>query len=244
MLWAFCACLAVAAALRPTCDEFTNCWACSASPLCAWCGSAARCQLYANTSACPFTLWKGTCCRTVTPEGCEACIRQAGCGYCLDQGCFEGSVEGPASSSCDAWFFETCYNPGVVISFSGTSVIFGLTATIGGGLVFACVSVLFFFVRRLYLRWQAARQFEAYLQTHRNSCSVCEDMVATLRCRRCAQVLCAACGEESACKRSGAGHALEDLLAGGGKSAPGHDEHYESFARLRAARNLNFDDMD
>ncbi len=242
--------VSLAGAARPTCDEYTNCWSCSGAPLCAWCGSQARCQLYSNVSACPFTLWKGTCCRTITPRGCEACIREAGCGFCLDQGCFEGTPSGPDSSSCPNWFFETCYAPAVIVDFTGTSVVFGLTATIGGGLMLACVSVLIFFLRRLCLRWRAARQFDAYLATHRHSCAVCEDMVASLCCLTCEKVLCAACGEESWCGKRGARQrhvttAVEEkktsaVTVGGARS----DEHYESFARLRPARNLNFDDMD
>jgi hypothetical protein len=66
--------------------------------------------------------------------------------------CSSGDENGPSSSSCESWFFERCYTPGVEIVFSGSYLVFGLTSSIGGGLVLACVSVLAYFLVRGALR--------------------------------------------------------------------------------------------
>jgi hypothetical protein len=236
----------VVASERPVCKDFQNCWACSNSPLCGWCGSSGRCQLLSNNSACPFTLWKGTCCRTLTAAGCGACIREAGCGWCLQQGCAEGDENGPSSSACDSWYFEKCYEPGMEVIFSGSTVVLGLTSTIGGGLVFACVSVLVYFLVRALLRWKASKEFSKFLKAHSNSCSVCGDIVASAQCVECEAMLCGGCGELECLKSINGEHRLRSMIVSPDDTRPDKNTnwHYESFAHIRAHRSINFDDMD
>ena len=229
-------------AARAACADYDNCFACSAAAECGWCGSANRCQEYADEASCPFTLWKGTCCRTVTPRGCGECLREAGCGWCQHQGCAEGGEEGPAQGGCGEWYFEACFAPSVEIRFAAPNVMLGLTATIGGGLVLACLAALFVFIRRQVLQRQATREFQAFLKTHRNSCAVCEDIVATFACRDCGDVLCAGCSEETWCGRSEARkkHSLKPISKGASQDTTAA---YESFAHLsNAARSINYDD--
>lgn len=166
---------------------FTNCWSCSASANCAWCGNEGLCLHMSNASQCPFTLWKGTCCRTLTPLGCAACIAQPRCGYCDKWGCAEGTSQGPSSSpsrstfsssdlfffsspssSCPTqWSFQRCFVPPLIVTFEASNVLFSFVVTVGAGLVVACVAVLVFFFVRSLRRTMAEADFARQVQKAR-----------------------------------------------------------------------------
>ena len=135
--------------------------------------------------------------------------------------------------------------------FSGSALVLGLTASIGGGLMIACVSVLIYFVVRALMRWKAEKDFKAFLSAHRNSCSVCEDIVASVKCRVCDELLCSGCGELE-CSKSKEKHDLRPIvldegiqtLAQDADARPVSPWHYQSFAHVRSHRSINFADDD
>lgn len=226
--------------LQPSCEDFSNCFSCGEAERCAWCGSRGACQSIFNDTLCPFTLWKRTCCRVLTPRGCDECVRYAACGWCELEGCTEGSADGPTSASCPQWHFQSCPSPATLFyTFSAAAVLFGFTVTVGGGLSFATVAILVFFLRRMYLRRQAAQAFSQFLDSHRNSCFECEDIVASLRCRNCDRIYCSSCAQMPNCKklkgRLGK-HRCAPLQLDPSQSAL-ENRHYESFAHLSSQIN-------
>ena len=138
-------------------------------------------------------------------------------------------MTGPQKSTCDNWFFEVCnVKPAFIVTFDGTNVLFGLTVTIGGGLAFATVAILVYFFRRMYIKKKAGIEFEKFLAQNRNSCSLCEDIVASIVCTTCNRIYCKTCSRFKKCKNN-TRHTVQPLKK---SDSTLDDKHYESFAHL------------
>jgi hypothetical protein len=176
----------------------------------------------------------------MTPHGCDACVSMAGCGWCEQQGCTEGNETGPTAEVCDDWWFEACpMESGTVYIFTATAVLFGLTAAIGGGLAFGSVTVLVFFIRRMLLRHRAEKEFDKFLNEHRNSCSECEDIVASVRCLVCNHIFCTTCARIRNCGGAKERRKHKCVPLRVEPDAPVEQRHYESFALLRSRDDDN-----